>query len=323
MWLQGIDGIGAVIAGLVAAASPQTPPDLAGKRIMTVQAHPDDEQNLAPMLAEACRFQGASCQFLLVADGPGPGCAVVTLFRHVTPMRDFAKCAETRRAEMRDSARLIGGEARFLGLDDLFYAYDDAGVARTIDGWSEAKGGREALVAAIADEIRRARPQVIFALDPRHGSSCHAGHRAVSLLLVEALATLPAEERPEVWLEETTDLGDGLSAAEAAEQENGGLFVWRTNTAPVAWYDGAKTLPDGTQAHAVRDAVHRVHKTQDLTPDTPIVPPSAERMRIPLVRLADIDPREDLCTGLALKRPTFDVPGNRERFMARLEAAGR
>lgn len=316
----------AALALLVAAMAVPVPaaaallPNLAGKRLLMVQAHPDDEQNLAPMLGEACRFEDATCRFLVVADGPGPGCAVVTLFRQVEPMADFKACSKRRREEMRESAKLIGGEAEFLGLDDLFYAYTNAGVSRTIDEWAQAEGGRGKLVEHIVKAIRKAKPDVIFALDPRHGSSCHAGHRAASLLLVEAVETMPAAERPDVWFEETTDLIDGLTPAEAAEQDNGGLFVWPANRASLAWYDGAKTLPDGNRAHAFRDAVHRVHKTQDLTPDTPIDAPSPRRMRVPLVRLADIDAREDMCTALGLKRPTFDVPGNRERFMKRLEA---
>jgi len=313
----------AMLLAIGAAADAATLPDLAGKRILMVQAHPDDEQNLAPMLGEACRFKDASCRFLIVADGPGPGCAVVTLVRRVAPMADFKDCSKARREEMRASAKLLGGEAEFLGLDDLFYAYNNAGVSRTIDEWAEAEDGRGKLVAKIAKAIRKAKPEVIFALDPRHGSSCHAGHRAASLLLVEALDTMPASERPEVWIEETTDLPDGLSPADAAEQDNGGLFVWPANRAPIAWYDGAKTLPDGNRAHAFRDAVHRIHKTEDLTPDDPIVAPSPRRMRVPLVRLADIDPSADMCSALGLKRPTFDVPANRERFMKRLEAAAK
>jgi LmbE family N-acetylglucosaminyl deacetylase len=302
-------------------ATALSPPDLAGASIVVVQAHPDDEQNLAPMLAEACRFGRARCHFVVLADGNSHGCAIVSLIREARPTRDPAVCSAQRRAEIRASAKLLGGTVEFLGLDDLFYAYNDRGRDRTLREWSEASGGQARLVKRIARILRNRRTTVMFTLDPRHGSSCHAGHRAATALALEAVARLPAFRRPAVWFEETSDLGEGLTAEQVAELENGGMFVWPQHRGPVAWYDGGRLLADGKPAHAYRDAVHRIHATQDLTPATPISAPSAERLRLPLVRLADVDPDEDQCTGLDIRIPTWDVPGNRERFLARIEDA--
>jgi len=97
--------------------------------------------------------------------------------------------------------------------------------------------------------------------------------------------------------------------------------VWPTNTAPVAYYDGSRQLPDGSPAHAARDAVHRLHATQDVAPGTPFRAVAREHMQVPLVRLADIDPTEDHCTARGIAHPTWDIPGNRAKFLERIERA--
>jgi hypothetical protein len=152
-------------------------------------------------------------------------------------------------------------------------------------------------------------------LDPRHGSSCHPAHRAVPLLLTEALKNLPTDERPRVWLEEVTDIPETLRRSARAELALGGLFVWPGNRAPVVWYDATQTLPNGRMAYSYAAATRRVHASQDRDAYAPREPPSRKRMRVPFVNLTDIDPREDLCTKLALERPTFDIPGNMERAL--------
>jgi len=42
---------------------------LAGKRVLWVGAHPDDESTVAPLLGEACRERGARCSFLVATRG--------------------------------------------------------------------------------------------------------------------------------------------------------------------------------------------------------------------------------------------------------------
>jgi LmbE family N-acetylglucosaminyl deacetylase len=313
-----------ILTALTVGLAACSPPDLAlaGKSILIVQAHPGDEQNLAPMLADACLFQGARCHFVVAADANSPGCAMVTLARKSGPMLAPAPCANARRKEMLASAALVGGTVEFLGWDDLFYAHNRAGMRATIERWGGADG-QDRLVARIMSIIGRRKPDLVFALDPRHGSSCHPGHRAVSMLLAEAVDLMPAADRPQVWLEETSDLDRGLAAKDVAVRDNGGLFAWTGNTAPVTWYDGAKALPNGWQAHRFRDLVHRIHATQDRSPGRPIAAPPPEHMRIPLVRLSDIDWREDMCTRLAIRLPTFDMPGNEARFTARMHAYGK
>lgn len=301
---------------LAGCARPQ--PDVAGKAILIVQAHPGDERNLAPMLADACLFQGARCHFLIVADANSHDCAAVTMARGVGPMLAPAPCSNRRRKEMLKSAALLGGTAEFLGWDDLFYAYDRAGMIRTIDRWS-GDGGRDRLVARLMGIIGRRKPDMILASDPRHGSSCHPGRRAAATLLAEAISLMPTADRPETWLEETRD----ITKTGMGQRDNGALFVWPDNVAPVTWYDGAKTLPNGWQAHRFSDMVHRLHETQDLSPGGQPFAPALARMRIPLVRLSDIDWRVDMCDRLHMRLPTFDAAGNEARFVARMHAYGR
>lgn len=152
------------------------PSDMKGQTILYIGAHPDDEWGMAPILADACVDRGARCHFVVASEAKSGGC----LF--TIGMRDFDKCTRIRRAEMVNAATLFGGKVEFLGLHDLFYSFNEAGKARTIDEWSTASGGRGALVSRFEKIIRKQRPQMLFTFDPRHGSSCHASHMSTAQL---------------------------------------------------------------------------------------------------------------------------------------------
>ena len=49
--------------------------NLAGKRILWIGAHPDDESTIAPILGEACVDQHAICSFLVLTRGESGNCA--------------------------------------------------------------------------------------------------------------------------------------------------------------------------------------------------------------------------------------------------------
>ena len=137
-----------------------------GERILFFGAHPDDEWGLAPILAEACIEKGATCHFVVASDAKSWGCFLVG------GERDLDKCSEIRRGEMKKSAALFGAEAEFYGWEEKFHSHNAAGFERNLREWEEAYGGREGLVQRIAETLVAFHPTQVFALDPRHGSTC-------------------------------------------------------------------------------------------------------------------------------------------------------
>lgn len=278
---------------------------LAGKSILFVGAHPDDESASMAMMAEACLHGGATCHFTVVSEEKSYGCYLTI------GLADPHECTRLRRAEMLESAALAGGTVEFYGWEEYFFSHNQAGLERNLDDWAADIGGRDALVARFRQTLDEKKPDVVISLDPRHGTSCHPNHRAATLLLMEAISALPAAARPEVFFENNFYVVARMDEETAAGFMNGGIYAWPDDPSPLHWYDASKVLPDGRQAYDYMVASLKAHATQypdiadgSLTPD----PPAALR-RIPYVKPADIDMTADLCTALELDYPTFDVTG--------------
>lgn len=278
---------------------------LAGKSILFVGAHPDDESVSLAMMAEACLHGGASCHFVVVSDHKSYGCYLTI------GLADLHECSRQRREEMLASAALANGEVEFYGWEEYFFAHNQSGLARNLADWGRNAGGADRLVARFRQTLDEQRPDVVIALDPRHGTSCHPNHRAASLLLMEAIATLPADSRPEVFFENNYYIVERMSEEMAAGFMNGGIYPWPDDPAPLHWYDASKVMPDGRQAYDVIVASLRAHATQypDIAAGSKTPDPPASLRRVPYVKPADIDITADLCTALALEYPTFDVAG--------------
>ena len=123
-------------AALVTSATTQAqtrqfawPSDLAGKSILYVGAHPDDEWGVSPLLAEACIDGGAKCHFVVASEAHSYGCLLTI------KLADPEKCSKIRRKEMLRSAKLFGAKAEFFGWADLFYAFDNSGLDQTSREW--------------------------------------------------------------------------------------------------------------------------------------------------------------------------------------------
>ena len=56
--------------------------------------------------------------------------------------------------------------------------------------WAERAGGPQALLDRFMAAIGDSGADVIYTLDPRHGSYCHPSHRAVGALVVQAVVEL-------------------------------------------------------------------------------------------------------------------------------------
>ncbi len=190
LWKAGLlllSGIGA--AGSLAAQPAQPPPPfLPGARsILWVGAHPDDEVLAAPLLARWCLDERLRCTFLVFTSGEGGKCLI--------PGGCLPNLATVRRAEMRNAARLYGARLIHWNLPGGALADGSA------PDWDAARGRHRALVADIGRVIEAAGADVVLTLDPFHGSTCHADHRAVGSLVSEAIHA--ASAHPALFFLET------------------------------------------------------------------------------------------------------------------------
>lgn len=252
---------------------------LAGKRVLWIGAHPDDESTVAPLLGEACVERGARCTFFVVTRGDAGKCKLST---GCPP-----DLATFRVAEMKAAAALYGGEVIQWDLPDGAGASADE-VAKA---WAALRGGTDALVEAFRAEIAKAAPDVVVTFDPRHGTSCHPDHRAASALALLAIRKLTTA--PRTWLAEVRfDI-------DTAKATIGHIAAVPTDPA-LRTYDATRLLPRfGDTAWAFLLAGLRKHASQFDAPEIAgfAAAPIAER-RVFVVDLADVvdaDARYALC----------------------------
>lgn len=270
------------------------PGSLRHQRLLFVGAHPDDEWVLMPVFVEACVFHGATCHFVSATRGEW-GCF------ETLGLPDLDACAGIREREFRRSAAIAHGSAEVLDWEDLFYAHSGGGVRRNLTRWSQREGGREHLVEALVSLLQRFDPDVVFGLDPRHGATCHPSHRAVSLILIDAVRRLPAIQRPRVLFENAFAVQERMTPEMLNASARGAMFPWPTGSAGTLYYDGNRSLPNGRRGIEYQVDALRAHASQ--FPELPAeirIDADASALRIPLADLADIDPAEELCTALDL-----------------------
>ncbi|MCE9576153.1 MAG: PIG-L family deacetylase [Deltaproteobacteria bacterium] len=162
---------------------------LAGKRILWIGAHPDDESTIAPILGEACVDQHAVCSFLVLTRGESGNCA-----RLDGCLPDLVT---VRMQELAAAAQIYGATVLQGSLPDGA-ASDPAGV---IAAWTTAAGGTDALVRSVTEAIASAHPDVIVTFDARHGTTCHPDHRAAGALVQAGLTQLGAAA-PDAYVSE-------------------------------------------------------------------------------------------------------------------------
>lgn len=261
---------------------------MAGKRVLLVSAHPDDESLFAPLLAEVCRFNGATCHLVVAAEAKSPGCIMPL------GLEDLERCSAMRRLETAASAANLNASHEFYGWRDALAPWNDAGLDRNIRDWAADAGGREKLVDRISRTLEEFQPDFLLGFDPRHGTTCHPNHRAIVLLTIEAVRQLPANSRPEVWLESDFAVPTKTPPDLAPIIDAFGVARWPSDRTPATWHDGTFKLPNGrTTWDYLVDAL-RLNSTQfpeiatgKLTPAPP-----AQYRKIPFVALRDINPEQ-------------------------------
>lgn len=146
-------------------------------RVLWVGAHPDDESYYAaPLLGHLCRDLGGTCTLLVVTDGSTGSCRV--------PAGCPPDLGTFRRAEMVQAAAVYGARLEQLSWPPGEYPSE---TRLDLTRWATAAGGGEQLLTALTRTLDATDPEVVITFDPRHGGSCHAEHRVVAALTLEAL----------------------------------------------------------------------------------------------------------------------------------------
>jgi LmbE family N-acetylglucosaminyl deacetylase len=141
------------------------------ERYLFVGPHPDDIEVACAPTVRALTDAGKHVSFLIVTDGR---------MGALDPKLFGDPLVEIRREEARASAKLIGVT------DVTFLPFHD-GAAYPF----------EAAAAAIAKEIVRCRPQVVFAPDPNVISECHYDHIKVGMAAKMSMNIGPVRKRDE------------------------------------------------------------------------------------------------------------------------------
>ncbi len=174
----------------VDAGPNRTAPETSG--VMWVGAHPDDESFIAPQFAAECTEMSGTCTLLVMTRGEGGRCK--------RPEICSAGLAQVRAGELAKSAALLGADFVHWDFPD-FADGTDVGIQK----WSAHAGGDEALLRRVREVVTARAPKIIYTFDPRHGSTCHPGHRATAIILFEALKNTPFAQAIR-FLESVTDI---------------------------------------------------------------------------------------------------------------------
>jgi len=227
-------------------AAPGVPRTFPGvSSVLWIAAHPDDEVLAAPLLSRLCLDEGLRCSFLVFTRGEKGDCFL--------PGGCRPDLGTIRAAEMARAAQLFHAGLTLWSLPDSGAAPDGSAGS-----WDAAAGSHAALLSSLQGVIARTRADLVLTFDPRHGSTCHPDHRAVGILVREAIAAM--QKPPAVYLLETRLVEQGspvtihfLPAALAAA----GVFAFDGNP-------GWKMTEADVRAHAsqfdapLRRAVSRV-----------------------------------------------------------------
>jgi len=165
-------------AGLLSAsAAPATAADDPLPPVLAIFAHPDDEVTVGPVLAHAAR-EGRTVRIVYATSGDrGPG------FSGLEP---GAALGELREGEARCASAALGLE------EPLFLRLGDAELSTRA---TDPEGPAMRLLAGIGRIIAEDRPGLVITWGPDGGYG-HADHRMVSALTSQAIAALPAAQRP-------------------------------------------------------------------------------------------------------------------------------
>ncbi len=168
-------------AGSVDAAEPGS--------LLWFGPHPDDEYYLAPLLGRFCVDWGWTCTFVVATRGEGGSCGLAG--------GCYPDLATVRAEEMKASAALFGATLEHWNLgDDGAYQPYPGDVEKVVSDWAAKEGGLDALLARVTETIESVAPDVIYAMDWRHGCYCHPQHRAFGAVVARAVRDIGPDAPP-------------------------------------------------------------------------------------------------------------------------------
>ena len=173
----------------------------AGKSLMFVGAHPDDETVVGPLLARAAELSRA----IVVCFTKGEG------GRNLTGPQLDGALAEIRARELAAACEALGVEHRILGFwNGLPGGLRNPENARETPQQALARWGKSGRdpQAELVRAVREWKPDLLITFDPEQGFTRHKEHRAVSLLASAAF-------------------GEAGEPSKHPEQIRRGLSVWR------------------------------------------------------------------------------------------------
>jgi LmbE family N-acetylglucosaminyl deacetylase len=207
--------------------------------LLWVGAHPDDEVLAAPVLARLCIEERLKCTLLVMTRGERGRCLL--------PGGCGADLGDVREAELAKVGKLYKARVIQWLLPD-----GGADADGTAPAWDAVAHGHQVLLGSLRRIVTNTKADLVLTLDPRHGSTCHADHRAAGKLVLDALAEAPV--KPPVYLLETqlvlvsSPLTIGLRPAAPA---SAGVFAFDASTVlPSSKQSAWQVFLQNAQAHA-------------------------------------------------------------------------
>ncbi|KRF25810.1 N-acetyl-1-D-myo-inositol-2-amino-2-deoxy-alpha-D-glucopyranoside deacetylase [Phycicoccus sp. Soil803] len=170
--------------------------------LLFVHAHPDDETltaglTMARYVRDGYRVHVLTCTLGEEGEVIPPG------LRHLDAAHDDALGAH-RLEELRSAMAVLGATHEVLGADlaeGALSRYRDSGMAGTPSAANPdafVNADVDEAAALVADVVRRVRPAVVVTYD-EHGGYCHPDHIQTHRVTCAAVASLPPEQRPELY----------------------------------------------------------------------------------------------------------------------------
>ena len=230
--LLSVAGIWFLTFFLAAPGKSQPARTQARPRALLVVAHPDDEYEMAGTVYHLAKELSGRIDQLTITDGEA-GFHYSSLAERyyglkLTDEADGRKeLPHIRREEARRSARILGIDHQwFLNQKDDHFTLDADEVLQK--SWN-----RQHVLRVILERLRQGHYDYVFVLLPV--ASTHGAHKAASILTLEAVEQLPANNRPVVL---------GALAANSAEE----------TYAPLSQYPVTAAVTTTAPLHFDRDA---------------------------------------------------------------------
>ncbi|WP_214070382.1 PIG-L family deacetylase [Mucilaginibacter sp. dw_454] len=167
-----------------------------GHRVLVVIAHPDDESILSVTLYKLAKEQHTTVDLFVITNGEG-GYKYSTLAEQyygckLTTAADAKKrLPAIRKKELREAGKVIGiTNYYFADQPDSHYTLNEHESLDT--SWQVAKVKKR-----LHDILVRNHYDDVFCLLPE--ADTHGGHKAATLLALDAVAALPANQRPLIF----------------------------------------------------------------------------------------------------------------------------